>query len=109
MRRIWQQVTGLLFVLAAVPALPAGEAQNPQLNARSFDKLMRQALRSDRPSQTRVGIAFAKGEFVGQNASEAVRWFSKAAEAGYPSAQHNLAVMLYHGEGSKRNLRGSRP
>ena len=38
-------------------------------------------------------------------ASEAVRWYLKAAEAGNVRAQYNLALMYHLGEGITRGLR----
>src|SRR5215831_3984201 len=110
MGRPWQLAMGLAFVFAVVLNLKvlgaqagkkprpkhgtrAGEKQRPPLDARSFANLLQQAQQGDRRAQTRVGVAFAKGEIAKQNLYEAVRWFSEAAEAGDPLAQHDLAMM----------------
>ncbi|HCN10096.1 MAG TPA: hypothetical protein DIT01_19390, partial [Lentisphaeria bacterium] len=36
---------------------------------------------------------------VPQDDAEAVKWFRKAAEQGYPQAQYNLGVAYANGEG----------
>lgn len=39
-----------------------------------------------------------------KNCAEAVKWWRKAAEQGYPGAQYNLGVCLYFGEGISQNF-----
>lgn len=38
-----------------------------------------------------------------KNFAEAAKWYRKRAEAGEPTAQYNLAICLYNGEGIERN------
>ena len=38
-----------------------------------------------------------------QDYDEAVKWFRKAADQGFPDAQYNLAVMYANGRGVARN------
>jgi TPR repeat protein len=42
------------------------------------------------------------GRGVTQDYAEAARWFRKAADQGYSSAQFNLGLMYYHGQGMTR-------
>ena len=46
-----------------------------------------------------LGVLYAGGEGVPQDAAEAVAWFRKAAERGYVFAQYNLGVLYAGGEG----------
>ena len=41
---------------------------------------------------------------VEQNREEGVEWFKKSAERGYVSAQNNLALCYYNGEGVEKNI-----
>src|SRR5215475_5199390 len=111
MSRRSRQLMGLAFVLAVVlnvrgsfaqarkapsskGSAKGDQEQSPAFDARSFANSLQRAQNGDRRAQTRVGVAFAKGEVVGKNPYEAVRWFSEAAGAGDPQAQHDLAMML---------------
>ena len=42
---------------------------------------------------------YAYGRGVAKDEAEAVIWYRKAAEQGYPSAQWSLGFAYYHGEG----------
>ena len=42
---------------------------------------------------------YSKGEGVKQDYFEAAKWYRKAAEQGYASAQYNLGVMYANGYG----------
>lgn len=46
---------------------------------------------------------YESGKGVKQDYTEAVKWYSKAAEQGDAYAQFNLGVKYYKGEGVKRN------
>ena len=46
---------------------------------------------------------YATGEGVPENDSEAVKWYRKAADQGYASAQNNLGNMYYKGDGVPEN------
>ena len=50
-------------------------------------------------AQSNLGVMYAIGEGVPEDAAEAVRWFRLAAEQGYAPAQLNLGVMYAIGEG----------
>ena len=42
---------------------------------------------------------YAVGEGVSQNDAEAVKWYRKAAENGFPAAQNDLGWMYQNGRG----------
>ena len=50
-----------------------------------------------------LGIMYAKGEGVSQDAEEALRWFRLAADQGYARAQFNLSLAYGFGKGVPQN------
>jgi hypothetical protein len=46
---------------------------------------------------------YANGEGVPENDAVAVKWYRKAADQGYASAQYNLGNMYYKGAGVPEN------
>jgi TPR repeat protein len=51
-----------------------------------------------------LGILLFDGRRVDPNPVEAVKWLEQAAAAGWGQALHLLAVMVYRGEGTPRNV-----
>ncbi len=51
------------------------------------------------PAQLYLGMMYALGRGVPQDYSEALKWFSRAAEQGNPPAQYALGSMYYEGRG----------
>ena len=51
-----------------------------------------------------LGVAYANGQGVDKNPTEAIRWFQSAAELGLTDAQFNLAVMYERGMGVGASL-----
>lgn len=59
-----------------------------------------------RPGQKQHGeAAFKLGNrhFVAKDATKAIRWYLRAADAGHTGAQYNLGLMYLKGEGVSRN------
>ena len=50
-----------------------------------------------------MGFMFMEGEGVEKNADEAVKWFSKGAEAGLVGSMTTLAMMYKEGNGVEKN------
>ena len=48
--------------------------------------------------RTNLGVMYYTGQGVEQDFKEAVKWYQKAADQGYATAQYSLGVM--YGEGS---------
>ena len=46
-----------------------------------------------------LGSLYMRGTGVDQDTSQAYAWFLRAAEAGLPQAQYNVAFMLEQGNG----------
>jgi TPR repeat protein len=62
---------------------------------------------SDTQAQFNLGKRYAIGEDVSQNDVEAVKWYRKAAEGGYPAAQNDLGWMYQNGRGCPARRCGS--
>ena len=58
-----------------------------------------QRIESDAKAQFDLGKRYAVGEDAPQNDTEAVKWYRKAAEGGYPAAQNDLGWMYQNGRG----------
>ena len=57
----------------------------------------------DARAQSNIGVMYDNGQVVTEDDAEAVRWFTRSAEGGFPSGQFNLAVMYGKGEGVSQN------
>ena len=55
-------------------------------------------------AQCKLGFAYADGEGVPQNFSEACRWFRLAAQQGQSEAQFSLGVLTNSGQGTAQNV-----
>jgi hypothetical protein len=54
-------------------------------------------------AQSKLGVMYAYGQGVGQDETEAVKWFKKAAEQGDVNAQYNLGFMYANGRGVEQD------
>src|SRR5262249_56480673 len=86
-----------------VLAVQARDTRFDSLSAKQWPRLIEEARKGDHRAQTRVGIAYARGEIVEQDFSKAVEWFLQAANQADPIAEHNLGVMYASGQGIERN------
>ena len=89
---------------AATPSPEQIEAMRSAVVAyqnRKFDvalKLFHELAREGLPrAQTALGMMYAYGEGVPQDADEALHWYRTAAEQGYPPAEYNLGIMHLEG------------
>ena len=57
------------------------------------------AEQGDAVAQTNLGVAYADGEGVPQNYTEALKWYRLAAEQSYARAQNSLGAMYANGQG----------
>lgn len=53
-------------------------------------------------AQFYLGTCYDNGYYVSQDAAQAYRWFFKAARAGHPDAQYNVAMYYRDGDGPVR-------
>ena len=70
----------------------------------SFKQLLKYAEKGDEWAQYLVGLEYAFSENDEEaDEEEAVRWFSKAAEAGVPEARFRMAERLFTGSGIEQD------
>ncbi|HKW91603.1 MAG TPA: tetratricopeptide repeat protein, partial [Methylomirabilota bacterium] len=55
-------------------------------------------------AQYQLGLRYASGEGVPQDAAEAVRWYRRAAEQGLAPAQYQLGLRYANGDGVTRDF-----
>jgi uncharacterized protein len=67
--------------------------------AADIETLRKQAEAGNAQAQFDLGFAYAKGQGVPQDYTEAVKWTRKAAVQGSVGAQYNLGTAYYYGEG----------
>jgi localization factor PodJL len=101
----------------APPAPPAPPPQPAPVAAPLTDKLpatiggpslRAAALAGDAAAQYEVGVRFADGRGVAQNAEEAVRWLDRAAKGGSAPAMFRLGAIYEKGAGAKKDLAAAR-
>ncbi len=63
-----------------------------------------ETMRSDGALETARGDAYANGAGVEKDAAEAVKWYRKAAEKGYPRAQLILGLSYDQGNGVEKDV-----
>jgi TPR repeat protein len=73
--------------------------QRPPKAAGHLVEILRKAEAGDRTAQFQAGLAFETGAGAEQDYPEAVKWYRKAANLGYPPAQNNLGGMYLRGLG----------
>ncbi len=75
-----------------------------------LQSLIKRAEKGDILSQCDLGAFYATDETFGlKDEAEAVKWYTKAAQGGYPDAQYNLGLMTLIGEGTSKDLKKGIP
>lgn len=62
------------------------------------------AIKGDARSQASLGLLYYSGKGAPLDYSKALLWFSRAAEAGQPTAQFFMGLLYYYGRGVKKDL-----
>ncbi len=71
----------------------------------SMRSMIEAAESGDLEAQHNVGACYATGDWDGpKDEAEAIKWYSRAAEAGHTLSQYDLGFMLILGEGADRDL-----
>ncbi len=101
-----------LLALLAAPTAWAGfdeglAAYRKGDYATALRELRPLANQGDAVAQFNLGVSYANGEGVTQDAREAVRWYQKAADQGNANAQFNLGVSYANGEGVTKDARAA--
>lgn len=93
------QPSALFFLLIANPfcSVATSPIQEPASTLQS------RAETGDVVAELELAKAYSRGDGMGQNHAQAVRWFREAAEHGNAEAQDNLGVMYVAGEGVERD------
>jgi uncharacterized protein len=94
-----------LIALAASPAFANGEG--PYRNGdfpKAYALFSPLAEAGIADAQYYIGLMYAKGQAVPQDAVTAIEWYQKAADQGHALAQNNLGFMYGQGAGVPRNF-----
>ncbi len=100
----------LLLVLSlALPDVRVWAAADPYTltpgrSRYDVQSLLIQAEQGDKRAAFLLGSRYAAGDETTRDDSEALRWFTQAAQEGLAEAQYNLGVMYAQGRGVPRNL-----
>jgi TPR repeat protein len=90
-------LNGLWLVILSLPLFQSATPQE-------IAALKARAEGGDTNAQVRLGVAYASGDGVTSDDSEAVKWFRKAAEKGDGAGEYSLAEMYLTGRGVAANL-----
>ena len=93
---------------AARSRRPAGQSNIDALPASISPALRTAALANDPAAEYELGARYAEGRGMPQSMPEAVRWFERAADAGFAPAQFRLASLNEKGEGMKKDVQAAR-
>ena len=95
---------GILAVFLALVLSAPSLAAELQAGSEAYKRgdyvaaLKKVAEKGHKKAQYSLGVMYANGQDVPQDAVEAVRWFRLAAEQGNADAQHNLGLMYKDGQ-----------
>jgi localization factor PodJL len=103
-------VTGSIPRKPAPPRTPApaGQSNLDSLPTSISPALRTAAAANDPAAEYELGARYAEGRGMTQSMPEAVRWFERAAEAGFAPAQFRLASLNEKGEGMKKDVQAAR-
>ena len=67
--------------------------------------MIKAAESGDLEAQHNVGACYATGDWDGpKDETEAIKWYTRAADAGHPLSQYDLGFMLILGEGTDKDI-----
>ena len=85
------------------PPTPENPA-TPAVETATLDQLRQMAENDEPAAENALGLRYATGDGVKLDESEAVRWFTRAAEQGNVPAQSKLGAIYYGGRGVPQDL-----
>ena len=91
-------IGAILALTACAPAQSAAPESNAAGGAAAITELEQDAAEGDEESQFKLALVHDLGIDVPENNTEAIRWYTMAAQSGHAKAQFNLAVMYDQGE-----------
>ena len=95
----------LLSLILGIGTALGGGGQEGLEEKMTYSPEMRQkAEAGDAEAQYELGVAYCRGNGIGKDLDEAVKWYEKSGEQGNDKAQCNLGIHRYKGEGGKRDL-----
>jgi TPR repeat protein len=68
-----------------------------------FEKTHYRALLGDKAAQYKFGLALSSGELGFTDTTQAVSWFNRSAQQGYPLAQFAMAHYCFTGDGIRQD------
>jgi len=108
MRAAEQGHTAAMYRLATFPHFISEPFKSPLSEKEAWQWLVRAGEGGCVQAERDAGAALATGDWhdgtIPQDLLAAVGWYRRAAEAGHPEAQYNLASLLAEGEGCHRDL-----
>ncbi len=93
-------------VLASSPATAQSASQKSSIDSSNLTQLRELAQQGNPAAENAMGLLYAQGDdklAIKQDETEAVRWFTDAAEHGSVPAQYKLGLMLWGGRGVPKN------
>ena len=87
---------------------PSGQSNVESLPASISPALRTAAAANDPAAEYELGARYAEGRGLPQSTTDAVRWFERAAEAGFAPAQFRLASLNEKGDGMKKDVQAAR-
>ena len=85
-------------ILASLLVLLLWSSLSQAITPETFNQLMGRALRGETDAQYALATKYALGEGVEKNLTEALKWYTKAAEKGDTKALTKLAIIYYYGQ-----------
>src|SRR5271168_2538621 len=94
---VWLSLVSLALATFTTPGVRAATCSDP--GSEVFQGCLRMAQDGNIGAAEVVAERYANGDGTPRNADEAMTWFRKAGEAGYPSAIQRLALEYVVGGG----------
>ena len=93
----------LVLIFCSCASLMGTDKDKPI--AKSMSALKALAEKGDAKAQFTLGGLYYKGQGVGKDFREALKWYHKSAAQGYARAQFNLGVLYFKGEVGQQNFK----